>query len=41
MTNRVRNAALMIENWLAEPPHWFDPEMDAPPAPDGAATEGA
>jgi len=34
MTNLVRNAGLMIENWLAEHPHWFDPEMDeAPPRP--------
>lgn len=33
----ARNAALVIENWLAENPHWFDPELDAPPAPEGAA----
>jgi hypothetical protein len=34
------NAALAIESWLAENPHWFDPGMDAPPAPLGEAAEG-
>ena len=32
MTNLARNAALLIENWMAENPHWFDPDLDAPPA---------
>ncbi len=41
MTNLARNAALMIENWLADNPHWFDPEMDAPLVPAGTAAEGA
>jgi hypothetical protein len=40
MTNLARNAALMIEDWLAGNPHWFDPEMDAPPAPVDSAAEG-
>jgi hypothetical protein len=41
MTNLARNAALVIENWLAENPHWFDPAMDAPPPTGGAAGGGA
>jgi hypothetical protein len=40
MTNLARNAALMIEDWLAGNPHWFDPEMDAPPAPVDSASRG-
>ena len=40
MANLVQNAALTIENWLAENPQWFDPEMDErPAAPE--ASEGA
>jgi len=39
MMNLARNAALTIENWLASNPHWFDPEMDAPPPDLAAASE--
>ena len=35
----ARNAAVSIENWLAETPHWFDPDLDAAP-PRLAAGDG-
>ncbi len=41
MTNLARNAALMIENWLAENPHWFDPDLDTPPPSARAVGDGA